>query len=306
MTKTSKIVLGLWPIAGVTTLGVTRSDADKTIQAAIEAGITQFDTAYSYGYEGESDRILSGFLQNPSDEFFVMGKVGQRWTADRQRAVDGSPAQLTKDAEEHLARLKVDQVNVLYLHSPDPNVELERSAEAMLALKERGLCQSLGICNASLEQVRLFNQIAGCDAIQCPLNLIQRQTQSELIAPATQMGADVYVFWTLMKGLLAGKIGRDHQFAEGDSRPKYPIFQGEQRRKAHDIIDHLADIGSQTGLSVAQLSIGWAVSQPGITGALVGARRPEQIDETLRSTTLSDDILQSIDAEVQKHFPIAQ
>ncbi|WP_436716184.1 aldo/keto reductase [Roseiconus lacunae] len=303
MNPSSKIVLGLWPIAGVTTVGVTDSDARETIRTAIDGGVTMFDTAYSYGYDGESDRLLSEFVSGDPDRFFVMGKVGQRYTVDRDRAVDGSASQLTADAEEHLRRLKLEQIDLLYLHQPDPDVALEVSAGAMLKLKERGLCKSVGICNATTEQIRQFADIAGCAAIQCPLNLIQRDSLQTTIAPTAARGIGSYVFWTLMKGLLAGKITRDHQFAKGDSRPNYPIFQGEQRRKAHDIVDRLGQIGEQTGKTIAQLSIGWAISQPGVAGALVGARRPDQIAETVDATELSSDVLSEIDEEVKQHFP---
>ena len=93
---------------------------------------------------------------------------------------------------------------------------------------------------------------------------------------------------------MAGKIQRDHAFAEGDARPSYPVFQGEARERAHRVVDGLGAIGSQAGFTVAQLSIGWAMSQPGVTGVLVGARRPEQIRETAAAQKLSGEILREI------------
>ena len=294
----SKIVLGLWPIAGITTIGVTARDANATISAAIESGVTNFDTAYSYGFDGESDRLLGEQVRGDRDRFTVMGKVGQRWNADRQRIIDGSPDQLTRDAEESLRRMKLDYVDILFLHSPDPNVALEASASAMQNLRARGLCKRIGLCNASAKQLNEFAGFVSTDAIQCPLNMIQRDSQTELIDPSHAAGREVYVFWTLMKGLLAGKITRDHVFRTGDSRPGYPIFQGELRRSIHDAIDQLQELGRQSDQTIAQLSVGWAISQSGVTAALVGARRPEQIRETLAARVLSDETIQSINAIV--------
>ncbi|OYP32212.1 aldo/keto reductase [Rhodopirellula sp. MGV] len=302
MSDLSNIVLGLWPIAGVTTIGVTRDDARDTIRAAIDSGVTHFDTAYSYGYDGESDRVLREFVQSAPGRYHIMGKVGQRWDADHNRVVDGSPKQLIADAEEHLQRIGLEQIDLLYLHSPDPNVEIELSAETMAKLQHRGLCKTVGLCNATLDQIRQFASVVPCDAIQCPLNLIQRDSIEDLIEPVSKSGTKVYVFWTLMKGLLAGKIKRDHVFAEGDSRPKYPIFQGDQRRKAHEVIDLLEVIGKDHAMTVAQVSIGWALSQPGVSGVLVGARRPTQITETLKSHALPADALREIDDKVKSLF----
>jgi aryl-alcohol dehydrogenase-like predicted oxidoreductase len=292
------ITLGLWPIAGITTVGVTDADAAATIAAAIDAGITSFDTAFSYGYDGESDRHLGRAIGSQRDRFTVMGKVGQRWTADRKRVVDGSPDQLIADAELSLSRIGIDAFDVLYLHSPDPGVPIQRSAEAMERLRARGVCKQVGVCNLDAGQLDQFCEAAKCDAVQCPLNLLQRDSLTEFIPRSQFHGASVHVFWTLMKGLLAGKIGRDHQFAEGDSRPSYAIFQGESRERAHRIVDELAKLGRQIDRTVAQLAIGWVLAQNGVNSALVGARRPDQIQELATANRLESGILAKIDALV--------
>lgn len=292
----SRVILGLWPIAGVTTVGVTTADAERTIRSAVDAGISCFDTAYSYGYNGESDRLLAPFLATKREAFRVISKVGQRWTPSRERVVDGRPETLKSDAVESLRRLRTSSIDLLMLHSPDPKLPLEDSAEALLQLKTAGHCREIGICNATEDERALFSDVAGCAAIQCPLNLLQRDTLRERIPAAAAAGSDVHVYWTLMKGLLAGAIGRDHQFEPGDSRPRYPIFQGQARENAHRVLDALQTIGSDHGRTVAQLTIGWALAQPGVTAALVGARRPEQIRETAASHPLPPELLQQVEA----------
>ena len=194
--------------------------------------------------------------------------------------------------------MRLDYVDILFLHSPDPNIPLEQSAAAIAQLKQRGLCRWIGISNASAEQINRFADVVQTDAIQCPLNMIQRDHRESLIAPSAKAGRQVYVFWTLMKGLLAGKITRDHVFEQGDSRPGYAIFQGETRRRVHDAIDRLRELGKTVDQTVAQLSVGWAISQPGVTAALVGARRPDQIRETLHAQMMSEDTLRQIDSIV--------
>jgi aryl-alcohol dehydrogenase-like predicted oxidoreductase len=290
------VILGVWPLAGITSGTVEPDTARQTIREAIESGIDTFDTAYSYGFDGMAERylgeVLAEYRNKPnSPSLQVIGKVGQRWTADRKRYTDASPNQLTADAEESLRRLGLEKFDCLLLHAIDPKVDLKRSADAIDALRRRGLADRIGISNANCEELQQFSSYVNCSAIQCPLNLLQRHSRDSIIPAAAGFGAAVYVYWTLMKGLLAGQISRDHQFDVGDSRPGYEIFQGEKRRRAHDVIDRLWRIAQQHDTTVAKLSIGWAVSQTGVTAALVGAKTPLQIRETASTAPLSQDLL---------------
>lgn len=276
---TGPVIFGLWPLSGMTTIGVTDRDRDETMAAAIESGLTAFDTAYSYGLDGESDRLLGRHIASDRDRFTVIGKVGQRWNGPGVRVVDGSPQTLVRDAETSLKRIGIDRFDLLMLHGIDPSVPVEVSAGAMEALLRRGLAARVGVCNVDVAQLEQFSGATTCSAIQCPLNMLQPDSLETLIPTAMRLGCDVHVYWTLMKGLLAGKITRDHVFAEGDSRPKYDVFQGQARSRAHDVVDEMQRIAGETGRTVAQQSIAWAVGQPGVSAALVGARRPEQVRE---------------------------
>ncbi|MEC8475616.1 MAG: aldo/keto reductase [Planctomycetota bacterium] len=293
------VALGLWPIAGITTIGVTQEDAHATIREAIQRGITTFDTAFSYGYEGESDRLLGQYIHSRRDDFRVIGKVGQRWNGQRKRVVNGTPEQLTLDAEESLKRLGIECFDLLMLHSVDPNVPLERSMITICKMHRRGLCRAIGICNVHAAELKEAQRIAELEsirlqAVQCPLNLIQRDSQKELIPSAKQKGIQAHVYWTLMKGLLAGKIHRTHQFAEGDSRPKYDIFQGQQRENAHRIVDELVKLSRELNSNPAKLAVGWTLSQPGVEHALVGARKVEQVIEIAEARPLETATLEEI------------
>ncbi len=298
------VVLGLWPIAGITSVGVTDQHSRATIRAALDQGITTFDTAFAYGYDGESDKLLAPFIRSGGEDLCVISKVGQRWNSDKKRIVDGRPESLIADAECSLQRMRLDHFDTLMLHCVDPEVPIEESAGAIEQLYRRGLCRKIGVCNVDADQRRRFRESAGaCHAIQCPLNLLQPANLDQLIPDCLADGCEVYVFWALMKGLLAGQIGRDHQFAEGDSRPNYEIFQGQQRSRAHDVVDQLALIGKETGKTVAQLAIGWATAQPGVTAALVGAKRPVQIFETAAARPLDQQWVLKINEIVAASQP---
>ncbi len=289
----SHVILGLWPIAGMTTIGVTERDAMDTLRAAVDSGIHRFDTAFSYGVDGESDRLLGRLVRERPGEVEVIGKVGQRWVG-RRRVVDGQPATLIADAETSLTRIGRPAFDCLLLHSPDPNVAIERSVEALAQLQQRQLCRRIGVCNVSVEQLQRVAKVISCDAIQAPLNLMQQQSLATIIPAAHREDIDVFVYWVLMKGLLAGKIGPNHVFDPADPRPGYDIFQGSFRVRAHRVVDGLKQIGQRVGRTVAQLSIGWALSQTGVSAVLAGAHRPNQVAELARSEKLDQELLAEI------------
>lgn len=291
----SPVILGLWPIAGVTSVGVTDEQSRRTIAAALDCGVNTFDTAFSYGYHGESDRLLGEMIAGRRDEVVVIGKVGQRWTADRRRQIDGTPESLIADAEASLARIGIDRFDLLMLHSVDPRVDIRISADAIAGLQRRGLADRTGVCNVDLHQLQRFAEAAHPEAVQWPLNMLQREILDGRLPWCQTEGVAVLVYWTLMKGILAGRIGRHHRFAAGDSRPGYEIYQGEARARTHRIVDSLQQLAAACGRTVSQLSIGWALSQPGITAALVGAKRPEQIRETAAAGPLSGEVLAEIE-----------
>jgi aryl-alcohol dehydrogenase-like predicted oxidoreductase len=115
------------------------------------------------------------------------------------------------------------------------------------------------------------------------------------------------VYWPLMKGFLAGKLQRDHQWDPKDGRQKYPVFQGEQWDRTHDFIDRLRPIAAEAGLTLAQLVIAWTIQRPGITAALCGAKRPEQIRETAAAmqVTLKAEQLARIERAIVERGEVA-
>lgn len=297
-TANQKVIFGLWPIAGITSGAVSEQTSRDTIDAAINSGICWFDSAFSYGFDGESDRLLGEQIRGRRDQVRIIGKAGQRWTPDRQRIVDCSPSTLVADAEESLRRIGTDHFDLFMLHCVDPQVDLRQSAAAIASLQARQLTKQIGVCNVNLEQLEQFTSVAKTDAVQLPLNMLQREILKDLVPYCRSHEIDVHVYWVLMKGILAGKISRSHQFPAGDSRPKYDIYQGEIREGTHQIVDRLKEIAASENLTVAQLSVGWAISQPGITAAIVGAKRPDQVIESAASRVLPDHILDQIEQAI--------
>ena len=277
------VAMGCWPITGMTSLNVNETDSMRTLHAALESGINFLDTAYAYGADGESETMIAKAIQGKRDDVVIATKCGLGWDKNIQRVLDGRPATLKQHMDESLKRLDASHVELLYLHAPDPKVPVSESAGALKEIAESGKARLIGVSNFSVEQLESFHAVCPISVIQPPYNMLQRQIESDIVPWAQQHGASIAVYWPLLKGLLAGKLARDHQFQPGDGRAKYPMFQGEEWQRNQDFVDALRQIASDHGRTVAQLVVRWTIEQPGITAALCGAKRAKQIEETAKA-----------------------
>jgi aryl-alcohol dehydrogenase-like predicted oxidoreductase len=301
----SPIALGCWPIAGLTSPGVNDADSIATIRACFDLGINHLDTAYSYGRDGESEQLIRQALGPRRREMVIATKGGLHWDDEGRQARDASPATLRRQCETSLRRLGTDYVDLLYLHAPDPKVPVGESAAALRRLMEEGKTRCVGASNLTVEQLEEFAAACPLAAFQPPYNMLQRQIEANTLPWCRARGVAVLVYWPLLKGLLAGRLRRDETFAN-DSRRKYPMFQGEEYQKNLDFVDRLRGIAARSGRTVAQLVLNWTIHQPGITAALCGAKRPEQIRETAQAAgwRLSEEQMAEIEtALAQRGLP---
>ncbi len=303
----TSVAMGCWPIAGVTTIDATEEASLATLQAALDAGINFFDTAYVYGYEGESERLIGQALGHRRSEIVVASKAGIEWGPDRKQVRDARPETIRRHCDESLRRLGMDVIDLYYLHAPDGKTPLAESAGAFAELLQAGKIRAVGVSNFDkTAQYEEFNAACPISADQPHYNMLQREIEAETLPWCLAHGVSVMVYWPLMKGLLAGKMRRDHKFDPRDGRQKYPIFHGEQWEKNHDFIDRIRPIAEECGKTMAQLAIAWVIQRPGITSALCGAKRPEQIRETAVAMdwTLTPEQLAIIDQAIQSRGPV--
>jgi aryl-alcohol dehydrogenase-like predicted oxidoreductase len=275
----SPVALGCWPIAGVTTLDTNDDDSIATIQKCFDVGINHLDTAYVYGPNGESENLIRRALAGRRDEMVIATKCGIHYEG-REMVNDNRPERLRQECDESLRRLGTDRVELLYLHAPDEETPLAESAGALRELMESGKTQAVGVSNFTVEQMEMFH--AGCPiaAVQMPYNMLQRDIEQRTIPWCRERNIAVMVYWPLMKGLFGGKLPRGGIADERDGRRKWPMYQGEEWQRNQAFIDRLQEAAALTGHTVAQLVVNWTISQPGITAALCGAKRPWQIEET--------------------------
>jgi len=275
----SPVALGCWPIAGMTSLDVNERDSLATLDAALECGQQFWDTAYCYGRDGESERLIGRALQGRREKVVIASKGGLHWGPDGKQVRDARPETILAECDESLQRLGVERIDLHYLHAPDPQVPVEVSAEAFRTLLDAGKIRAAGISNASVAQMEAFARVCPLSACQPHYNMLQREIEADILPWCQAHQVSVIVYWPLLKGLLAGKLPRDHQFPPGDGRAKYPMFQGSEWHKNQDLLDRLRPLAAECGKSLAELVINWTIHQPGVTVALCGAKRAAQARE---------------------------
>jgi aryl-alcohol dehydrogenase-like predicted oxidoreductase len=302
----SPVALGCWPMSGVSSLGIQPSQCVEAIECALHLGINHFDTAYSYGKQGESDRLLRQVLSGRWDQVVVASKVGTHYDHHGNRQLDASPARLTADAEEIRQRLGVDCIDLMYLHAPDGRTPVERSAEALARLQQKGIIRSIGVSNTSPEETLAFAKIAPIVVHQPPFNMLQQESLHSLRPALRKLQVGAAVYWPLMKGLLAGAIRSLEQLDPHDRRLTYPMFQGKQWELNRQFIERLDELAMESETTIIRLVVGWTMAQSDVTTVLCGARNAQQIAQAAQAMVdpLPADLLERIERLVVERLGV--
>lgn len=300
----SSVAMGCWPIAGITTVDATYQDSVATLSRAFDHGINFFDTAYAYGMDGESEKMIGEVIAGRRDEVVVATKGGIHRVGKGQD-FDSRPETLKRECDESLQRLGTDFVDLYYLHAADNQTPIAESAGAIADLIAAGKVRTAGASNLNVTQLQEFHDACPLTAVQPHFNMLQQEIENDVAPWCREREISLCVYWPLMKGLLAGKMGRNHKFHPQDGRPKYPMFQGDEWEKNQDFLDELRAIAAAEGCTVAQLVVAWTISRPGITSALCGAKRAWQIEETAAAMqlNLTDELQSAIDAALERRGP---
>lgn len=283
----SPVALGCWPLAGITSGTITEEMAVAVIHAALDAGVNHLDTAYAYGRDGESERLIGRAIRGRREQVVLATKVGVYWDEHGALKRTGNPELLRKHFEESLRRLETDAVELLYFHAPADDAPLAESARLFRKLLAEGKTQAVGVSNLSVAQMETF--AAECPFVACQVryNWFQREIEADVLPWCRAHNVGVVAYEPLAMGLLTGKFTRDYVFPAGDWRRQSPLFTGDAWARNLAEVERLRAIAARSGCSVAQLAIAWALSRPGVAAALCGAKRPEQIRETAGAMRLA-------------------
>ena len=275
----SVVGFGCWAI-GKTYWGddVDDNTSKAAVRAAVDVGINWFDTAPLYG-EGHADTVLVDALGPDRHNMVIATKVGVRFGGpDGHAHSDLSPSWIVADTEDSLRRLQVDRIDLLQVHWPcEAGTALDDTLEALETLRASGKIRYFGLCNYDAASVARAQDFPGMVSVQTPYSLLRREFESSLRPACSGLG--VVVYEPLCRGLLTGKFKEPPLFPETDMRAWDERFQGGRFRHAAGLVRDLEKIGAKLEVPTAAVAIGWAVAQPGVTAAIAGAKRPEQVIE---------------------------
>ncbi|WP_445619665.1 aldo/keto reductase [Kushneria sp. Sum13] len=296
--KPSRIALGTWAIGGWKWGGTDEKQSIATVQSAIDRGITCIDTAAVYGF-GESERLVGKALKEGGirDKAVLATKCGLNWNDDGPYR-DASRARIEQEINDSLKRLQTDYIDLYQLHWPDPTVDIEEAATVLRELKDSGKIRAVGVSNFSVEQMRAFQEICPLSTMQPPYNLFERDIEGDILPAIVEDGVGTLTYGALCRGLLSGKMNRETTFGGDDLRNSDPKFQSprfEQYISAVEKLDAYAQ--EHYNKRVLHLALRWLLDQPGVSVALWGARRPDQLDPAneVMGWSLNDQAMHDID-----------
>ena len=305
--EVSRIAFGNWS-AGGDWGGVDRRAAIAATRAALDLGITLFDTARAYGF-GAAEELLGEALRpeikSGRESIFIATKGGLS-NESGLPARDSSPNALRRDLEASLRSLGVDYVDLYQVHWPDPATPIAETARTLDEFVRVGKARYVGVSNYDAREMTAFQQVRPIDTLQPPYHLFRRDIEESILPFAQEHGIGVLVYGPMAHGLLSGRMTEGTTFAPDDWRSKSDMFVGDAFRRNLGIVRRLEAFASERGVTVAQLAIAWTLANPAVDVAIVGGRTPEQIQQTAPAADvqLSPEDLAQIDEIVRGEVPV--
>jgi aryl-alcohol dehydrogenase-like predicted oxidoreductase len=300
--EVSAVGLGCMGMAAFYGQASDEGQATAVIHRALDLGVTFFDTAEMYGPHINEIQVGKA-LAGRRDRAFVATKFGIGWNAERTAlTVDGSPANVRRAIEGSLSRLGMDHVDLYYLHRVDPNTPIEETVGAMGRLVEEGKVRFIGLSEASPGTLRKGHAAHPITALQSEYSLWSRDPEDELLAACEELGIGFVPYSPLGRGFLSGEIKSIDDLAEDDFRRSNPRFQGENFQKNIDLVNAVAEIAADKGVTAAQLALAWVLAQGQHLVPIPGTRRIRTLEDNVAAAdiVLSADDLARIDAVFPK------
>jgi aryl-alcohol dehydrogenase-like predicted oxidoreductase len=296
--------LGSWTFGGAGGFGLGPTDDNASIAAirhAVELGINWVDTAAVYGL-GHSEKIVGKALApwSVGRDVYIFTKCGQNWSAgDGTLLRDLRPDSIRSECEQSLKRLNVDRIDLYQFHWPDATgTAVEDSWATMIDLVDQGKVRWGAVSNFDVPLLSRCQPMRPVTALQTPLSLINRGSLSEIVPWCVANKVGVIVYAPLATGLLTGTFDRARiaNLPSDDGRRRLARFQEPLLSKTLGLVEDLRAIAGRAGLNLPTLAIAWTLAAPGVTGAIAGARTPDQIDGWLRAAdvTLDPTVLNEI------------
>lgn len=297
----SAVGFGTWEMSTTMYGHIDVGEAARAVNAAIDRGITLFDTAEVYG-PYHSEELLADALGARRNEIVLVTKVGFQY--DDRPAVVGLNAtreHIIERTEGCLRRLKTDVIDLMLIHWPDHDTPLEETMEGLERLKQDGKIRHYGVSNFNIDMMQECEQYGHLAANQVGYHMFDRRMEHRVLPWCLANGVGYMAYGSLAFGLLTGAFTPDTQFDEGDWRRngmafELPLFERDQFRKEIEVTSRLVELADGYGKSVAQLAIAWVLDHPAVSCALVGMRNEQELEENVAATDwkLTDEIRNGI------------
>ncbi len=284
--RLTAIGLGTWAIGGA---GWKYSwgpqddrDSISTIRGAVENGINWIDTAPIYGL-GHSEEVVGKAIKELEDKPIVATKCGRIWDKEGNPSGFLKKESIRSEVEASLKRLQIDVIDLYQIHWPDPDEDIEEAWSTIADLIKEGKVRYAGVSNFSKDQLRRIQPIHPVASLQPPYSMLERGVEEKLLDYCSTNNIGVIVYSPMQKGLLTGKFTRERvqNLAEDDHRREDRHFQEPELGANITLVEGLHSIAGKSGKTVAQLAIAWVLRRSEVTAAIVGARHPSQIKETV-------------------------
>jgi aryl-alcohol dehydrogenase-like predicted oxidoreductase len=282
-----------------------KKEMTDLLHAAVERGITFFDTAEVYG-PFTNEELVGEALAPYRSKVVIATKFGFDLSGSDNRpgaaAVSSRPALIKQAVEGSLKRLKTDVIDLLYQHRVDPNVPIEDVAGTVKQLIQAGKVRHFGMSEAGVKTIRRAHAVQPVTALQSEYSLWWRKPEEEVIPALEELGIGFVPYSPLGKGFLTGKIDEHTRFDKNDFRNRVPRFTPEARKANQAVVDLLGAIGKQKGATPAQIALAWLLAQKPWIAPIPGTTKLSRLDENIGSldVKLMPDDLREINSAAAK------
>ncbi len=269
----------------------------KLIRAAVDSGVTFFDTAEVYGpYTNEE--LVGEALSSVRDQVVIATKFGFKFENGKQAGLDSSPQNIRNVVEASLQRLRTDRIDLLYQHRVDPSVPIEEVAGAVRELILEGKVKYFGLSEAGVQVIRRAHAVQPVAAVQSEYSLWWREPEAEILPTLEELGIGFVPFSPLGKGFLTGKIDETTAFDPTDFRNSVPRFSEENRKANQAFVELLGRIAAQIKATPAQVALAWLLAQKPWIVPIPGTTKIHRLEENLASVAveITKDNLREIES----------
>ncbi len=282
----------------------TKQEMIAFLHAAVDHGITFFDTAEVYG-PFTNEELVGEALYPFRGKVVIATKFGFQLHPDGSAGFTGlnsRPERIRQVAEGSLKRLKVDAIDLFYQHRVDPDVPIEDVAGAVKDLIQEGKVRHFGLSEAGAETIRRAHAVQPVTAVQSEYSMWWRAPEEDVLPTCEELGIGFVPYSPLGKGFLTGKVDESTTFADNDIRARIPRFTPEAMKANWVLIDLLAEIGEQKGATPAQIALAWLLAQKPWIVPIPGSRKLEHLDENIGAVAveLTSDDLREIESALSK------